>query len=167
MVSGSADALLWDADTGPCRQYDINQGDLLKFSEDLSGLVAKAGPLTLLAQRFPDGLSEKADRDGGLHTLFLVVPYGPHRQVALVQAKRLFGFGQLDVSTPEFFSAPVGHVAAQQITSLAQLHPNAPIAAFGPAQLRPALRVSLYVHLEQACGAAVVPQKSAHLLRYS
>ena len=117
MVSGAADASLSDGDTGPRRQHDINQGDVLKFSEDLSRFVAKTGALTPLAQCFPNNVSQKADQDVGLHTLFLVVPYGPHHQVALVQAKRLFGFGELDVGTPEFFSAPVGHVTAQQITS--------------------------------------------------
>src|SRR5580658_4376181 len=62
----------------------------------------------------------------------------------------------------EFFSAPVGHVAAQQITSLAQLHPIASIVAFAPAQLRPALRVGFHIHLEEARGAPVVSQKSSH-----
>jgi hypothetical protein len=43
MVSGAADASLSDGDAGPRRQYDIDQGDLLKFSEDLSRFVAKVG----------------------------------------------------------------------------------------------------------------------------
>jgi hypothetical protein len=69
MVSGAADALLSDGYTGPRRQYDINQRDLLKFSEDLSRFVAKTGALTPLAQCFPDDVSQKADQDVGLHTL--------------------------------------------------------------------------------------------------
>ena len=49
MVSGAADASLSNRDTGPRRQDDIDQGDLLKFRKDLSRFVAKAGALTPLA----------------------------------------------------------------------------------------------------------------------
>src|ERR1035437_2614369 len=92
------------------------------------------------------------------------MPDGPHDQVALVKPKRFFGFCKLDIGTPELFSAPVGHVAAEQITSLAQLHPIAALIAFAPAQMSPALRIGFHIHLEQARGPAVLSQQPANLL---
>jgi hypothetical protein len=70
------------------------------------------------AQSFPKNIGNKADEDMGLCTMFLLVPDGPHDQVALVESKRFLGFRQLDVGTPEFFSAPIDHVSAQQVTPL-------------------------------------------------
>src|ERR1019366_1541204 len=129
--------------------------------------VAEAGALALLAQRFPQYVSKKANQDVGLHAVFFLVPDGPHDQIALVETKRFFGFCELDIGAPELFSAPVGHVATEQITSLAQLHPIAALIAFAPAQMSPTLRVGFHIHLEQACGPAVLPQQPAHLLSYS
>jgi hypothetical protein len=54
----------------------------------------------------------------GLHAMFLLVPDGPHNKVALANSKRFLGFCQLDVSMLDISSASVGHVAAQQVTSL-------------------------------------------------
>src|ERR1035438_10865740 len=112
MFGGAADTSFANRDAGACGQHDIDQGDLLEFGEDLARLVAKAGTLAPQAQGFPKNIGKKADEDMGLSAMFLLVPDGPHDQVALVESKRLLGFCQLDISTPEFFSAPVGHVTA-------------------------------------------------------
>jgi hypothetical protein len=117
MFGGATDTTFTNRDAGACGQHDIDQGDLLEFGEDLSRFVAKAGTLAPQAEGFPEHIGEKADEDVSLYAVLLLVPDGPHDQVALVESKRFFGFSQLDVSTPKFLSAPVGHIAAQQVTS--------------------------------------------------
>lgn len=119
MLGGAADTARADRNALPRGQHDIDQRDLLQFGEDLSWFIAEACAAAPLAQRFPDYVGKKANEDVRLHAVFGLVPDGPQEQVALVQAKRGFRFCQLDVSAPELFSAPVGNVAAEQITSLA------------------------------------------------
>ena len=117
-VCGAADTALAYRDARACGQQDIDQGDLLELGEDLARFVAEAGALAPLAQRFPKHIGKKANQDVGLHAVFFLVPDWPHDQVALVESKRFFGFCELDIGAPELFPAPVGHVAAEQITSL-------------------------------------------------
>jgi len=127
LMSGwAADTSFADRDAGACGQHDIDQRDLFELGEDLARFVAKAGTPTPQTGSFPESIGKKADEDMGLDAMFLLAPDGPHDQVALVQSKRFLGFRQLDVSTPEFFSAPVGHVAAPQVTSLGYTTPSYP-----------------------------------------
>jgi len=52
VFSGSAHAALADRDAGPRGQDHVDQGDLLKFSEDLSWFVSEFGILTTAAEVF-------------------------------------------------------------------------------------------------------------------
>ena len=70
----------------------------MEFGEDLARLVAQAGTLAPHAQSFPENMGKKADEDIGLYAMFLLVPDGPHDQVALVESERFLGFCQLDVT---------------------------------------------------------------------
>ena len=96
MFGGAADAAFADRDAGACGQHDIDQGDLLEFGEDFAGFVAKAGMLAPQAEGFPEHIGKKADQDVSLYAVLLLVPDGPHGQVALVESKRFLGFRQLD-----------------------------------------------------------------------
>ena len=100
MVCGTADTALADGDARSSGQQHIDQRDLVQLGEDLARLIAQAGTVAPHAQGFPKDISQETDQDVGLYALFLLVPDGPHHQVALVQPKGLFGLGQLDVGAP-------------------------------------------------------------------
>ncbi len=76
---------------------DIHHTDVFEFLEDTSRLVAQPGLLAQASQRFPQHIRQEADENVRQHTIFFLVPDGPNVQVAFVNPKRRFGFGQLDV----------------------------------------------------------------------
>ena len=92
MFGWAADASFADRDAGACGQHDIDQGDLPELGEDFARFVAKAGTLAPLAEGFPEHIGKKADQDVSLYAVLLLVPDGPHDQVALVESKRFLGF---------------------------------------------------------------------------
>ncbi len=100
------------------------------------------------AQRFPERVGEKANQDVGLYATLKMVPDRTQHQIALVDAKRGFGLGQLHVGAPQILAAPVGHVAAQQITSLTEASPITPVVALAPLQVGRAARVGLDAHMK-------------------
>lgn len=71
-------------------------------------------------------MRQEADQNVGQHPIFFLVPDGADAQIAFVNSERCFRFGQFHVRFPAFLIAPVGHVAAQQTTILAQLRPISP-----------------------------------------
>ena len=73
-----------------------------------------------LSECFPSCVDQEADEDVGLDAFGSLMPYGADTQVAFVNAKCGFGFGQLDVGAPEVVGAPVGDVAAQQVAPFAE-----------------------------------------------
>ncbi len=76
MVRGAADIAFADRDTMTRWKHDIDQRDLLEFSEDLAWFVAEAGPVAPQAEGFPKHIGEKANEDVGLHTMLVVMPDG-------------------------------------------------------------------------------------------
>jgi hypothetical protein len=67
----------------------------------------------------------------GLDPVFRLVPDRPDGQLALVDAEGRLGLRELDVGAPELVGAPVVLFRAQDVGSLGQLGPLAPVAAFG------------------------------------
>ena len=98
------------------------------------------------AKRFPEHIGEKANQNMSLHAVLEMVPDRAQRQIAFVDAKGSLGLGQLHVRSPEFFSAPIGDVAAQQITAFAQPGPIAPLFSLAPLQACSAAFIGLDVH---------------------
>jgi hypothetical protein len=77
-----------------------------------------------LAKGFPEHISEKANQNMSLHAVLEMVPDRAQDQIAFVDAECGFGLGQLYVSAPKLFAAPIGDVAAHQIAAFAQAWPN-------------------------------------------
>jgi hypothetical protein len=74
--------------------------------------------LAKLRQRLPQHKGQKAYQDVRLNPLLFLVPDRSQLQIRFLDAERGLGLGQLHVGTPEFFWAPVRHVAAQHINNL-------------------------------------------------
>ena len=79
-----------------------------------------------LLQGLPERIGDEAHEDMGFDALLLVVPDRADRQIGLVDAKRRFRLGELDVGGPEFFVAPLGDVGAQNVRSSAKIAARAP-----------------------------------------
>ena len=99
-----------------------------------------------LAEGFPEHISEKANQNMGLYAVLKMVPDRAQSQIAFVDTKGSLGLGQLHVSTPQFFAAPIGDVATQQITAFAQPGPITPIVSLAPLQVSAAPSIGFDVH---------------------
>jgi hypothetical protein len=78
-------------------QRNLHQRHLREPLKDLPPVIAESRRATPLGQRLPQQLSQKATQDVRLHALLLLVLNGSWIQIDLVNAKRGFGFGELDV----------------------------------------------------------------------
>ena len=76
------------------------------------------------AKVFPENIGEKANQNMSLHAALKMVPNRAESQLAFVDAKGGLRLGQLDVSAPKLFAAPIGDVGAQQITAFAAQQPE-------------------------------------------
>jgi len=89
-----------DLHTASRGQDDVDHVDLAQLVEHASRLVAQAGGLNHLVQRFPEHVGQKADQDVCQHAILALVPNGADPEIAFVDPKRRLRFGQLDVCLP-------------------------------------------------------------------
>ena len=117
MFVGLGDASFSDFNTVLGGEHNIHETNALQFGKHFSGLVAKASLTAQLGEGFPEHVGKETDQDMGLDALGFLVPEGTDAKIALVYVECRLGFGQLDVGAPKFFPAPVGDVAAQQVSA--------------------------------------------------
>ena len=115
MVRGTSHAATADFDILLSRgQDDVDQPYLAQFLEYPMWFIAQPGGAGHLMQYLPKDVGQEADQDVSLHPLLGLVPNRADSQVALVNPKRRFGVGQLDVRLPEVLGRPVHDIRAAQ-----------------------------------------------------
>jgi hypothetical protein len=65
--------------------------------------MAEPCPLATLGKCLPENVGQKADEDVSQHAVFFLMPDWAQPQIALVDAERRLGLGQLDLGPPEVF----------------------------------------------------------------
>ncbi len=126
MVGGACDALFADLGARTSGEEDVDGADFTQLGQDTTRFVPEACLAAKRGQLLPQDVRQKAHENVGQHTFFFLVLDGPQRQVALLDARRGFRFGQLDMGAPQFVVTPIGHVAAQQVTAGAERSPVTP-----------------------------------------
>ena len=165
MLRGLGDAAFADVDAALGWQHNVDEADLFQFGEHFSGFVAEAGLPASLRKSFPQDIGQETDEDMSLDSLGFLVPDGTDAQVALVDAKCGLGLGELDIGAPEVFGAPVGYVAAQEIASLAEFGPGAPVVDFAPCHTGPAIGPGIDLDVKQPGCPAVESFEASDPLR--
>ena len=79
---------------------DVDRAQFAELVEDAAWFVAQARPLAQLAEELPEHVGQEADQDMGQDAVLFLVPHGPERQVAFLDAERRLRLGQLDVRAP-------------------------------------------------------------------
>ena len=105
------------------RQHDVVGLDARQFFEDGTRRVSEPGALLPHLQTLPHHEGEEAHQDVGLNAILALMPDRPHIELVLVDAKRRFGLGKLDIGLPELLIAPVGDVRAQQVGTFRERGP--------------------------------------------
>ncbi len=80
------------------RQHQVGALDAAQFLENGSWAVTQPGAALPLLQRLPQDVSQEADQDMGLYPVLALMPDGPDRELALVNAERGLGLAELNVS---------------------------------------------------------------------
>src|SRR5208283_4705143 len=128
----------------------VFQGDVRQLLEYFPRFVAQPSALAELRQRLPQHKGQKAHQDVRFDPLLFLVPDRSQLQIRLLDAERGLGLRQLHVGTPEFFRAPVRHVAAQHITTLAEACPLLPAIDSFPLTLRKAICIGIDLDLKRS-----------------
>ena len=94
-----------------------------------------------------------------------LMPDRPERQVALVNAESGFGFGELDVGSPQRLGRPVGDVGAQHVAAFAVARPVIPLrrALDQSSRTPPATTVVDEADRVASGGARVAPEQASDL----
>ena len=95
------------------RHDDVDCAQFFEFFQHAAGFVAQTCLSAQLSEGLPQHVRQKANQNVRQDAVFFLVPDGPDAQIAFLNPKRGFRFGQLHVRLPEVLIAPVGHVAAQ------------------------------------------------------
>ncbi len=88
--------------------------------------LAEARAALPLFERLPQHVGQKADEDVGLDAVRALMPHRANAQLALLDAERRLGVGELDICPPQLVGAPIRHVGAQDIAALAPARPVVP-----------------------------------------
>src|SRR5208282_2123713 len=83
------------------RQYHVGALDTAEFIKNGARAVAQSRAALPLLQRLPQDVSEKAHQDVGLNPVFALMPDGPDRKLALMDAERRLRFAELNVGSPQ------------------------------------------------------------------
>ena len=105
------------------RQNDVVGLDAGKLFEDGPRRVPEARALLPHFETFPEHEGEEANEDVSLDAVLALMPDRTQVQLILLNAKRGFGLGELDVSLPELLVAPIADVRAQEIGALRERGP--------------------------------------------
>ena len=102
---------------------DVVGLDAGKLFEDGPRRVPEARALLPHFETFPEHEGEEANEDVSLDAVLALMPDRTQVQLILLNAKRGFGLGELDVSLPELLVAPIADVRAQEIGALRERGP--------------------------------------------
>ena len=105
------------------RQNDVVGLDAGKLFEDGPRRVPEARALLPHFETLPEHEGEEANEDVSLDAVLALMPDRTQVQLILLNAKRGFGLGELDVSLPELLVAPIADVRAQEIGALRERGP--------------------------------------------
>jgi len=92
----------------------------------------------------------------GLNAVLVLMPNRPHVQLILVDAKRGFGLGKLDVGLPELLIGPIGDVRTQEIGALRERCPVAERGAVSDGEPEPGGTIIRLEREGEAGGVALV-----------
>src|SRR3989338_2492342 len=95
--------------------------DVPQLFQDSTRRITQARPTLPLLQQLPKNVSQEADEDVRLDSIFSVVPDGSNLELRLVGAKRVLHLGELDVRLPDLLLRPIADVRAQRVPAVALL----------------------------------------------
>jgi hypothetical protein len=133
-----------------CRQNNIYRFDPRDFRKHSSWFIAQSTPAAHLAKRFPQNISQKAYQDMGLDAFGLLMPDRTNLQVALMNPKGSFGFGQLNIRLPKFPGVPIIEITPQQIAAFAEIGPVSPGLCLAPHNLGPSIAADNHICFKQS-----------------
>jgi hypothetical protein len=120
---GVSDAAQADPSLCCGRQYDIVRLNAREFFEDCARGITQACALLPHLEALPQHESEEAHEDVGLDAILALMPDRAYVQLILLDSKRRFGLGELDIGFPELLITPIGDVRAQKIGALRESGP--------------------------------------------
>ena len=82
-------------------KYDVPRLDLDELVEQTPWRIAQAAAAHPTRQRLPHRIRQEAHQDMGEHAVLFVMPDRAEHEFVFRDAKRPFGFGQLDVMFPQ------------------------------------------------------------------
>jgi len=97
----------------------------------------------------------------GLDTFGLLMPDRTNLQIALMDSKGCFGFGQLDIRLPKLPGVPIIDITPQQVAAFAQIGPVAPGLCLAPHKFGPAIGFGDHIRFKQPGSSAVSAQELA------
>ena len=109
---GLGDAAQADLTVGGGRQHHVVRLDARELIEHGARGVAEAGAALPHLQRLPEDEGEEAYEDVCLDAILALMPDRTYAQLVLLDAKRRFGLGELNVGLPELLLIPIDDVGA-------------------------------------------------------
>src|SRR5262245_30844503 len=109
---GLRDAAQADLTVAGGRQHDVVGLNACEFFEHSARRVSEASTALPHLQGLPEHESQKAHQDVSLDAIGTLVPDRAYLELILLNAKGRFGLGELDVSLPQLFVAPISDVGA-------------------------------------------------------
>src|SRR5579864_139975 len=101
----------------------------------------------------------------GLDPILALMPDGPDRQLALMNAERGLGLAELNVSSPQLLGIPVADVGPQHVAALALPGPFVPLRSRRPPEINSRGPGGMLHQIDQItpCGACVALEQPAKL----
>ena len=161
---GARDAA--QADIAVCGggQHHVVRLNAGEFFEERARGVSDAGALLPHLQSLPHHEGEETDKDMGLNAIFALMPDGTDVELIFLNAEGGFGLGELDVSFPEFFAAPVVDIGTQEIGALRDCSPVVERSIVGDAETEAGLRlIRIEGDVETGGGALIALEDASDL----